>query len=135
MRKIITPLFFGGLFMFLVAGMSFMSVIDKKNMKESRNFVEVKILNPPTSCEDIPNKGFRAELEYKGKVFIKRINYKKCSEILNQQTLQMLSNEKKDYFIFLDDYKPYQFIFPFIFFGFGIFIIFKGASEKEKKKK
>lgn len=133
MRKIITPLFFGGLFMFLIAGMAFWATMNKKNIKEDGFIVEVKVLNPPSSCEDIPNKGLRMELEYRGKVFIKRVNQKQCAQILGRQTLQMLSDKEQDYFIFIDDYNPYDFIYPFLFFGFGIFCIFKGAQEKRKR--
>lgn len=135
MRKFLNSLSFGGLFVIVISLIGFWGTTSRKNIKEDGFIVEVKVLNPPSSCEDIPSKGLRLELEYKNKVFIEWINQKQCSEIMGQQTIQMLSNEKESEFHFFDDYKEIDYIYSAIILVFGIFVVFKGASEKEKKKK
>lgn len=135
MRNFLNSLSFGGLFVIIISFIGFWGTTSRKNIKEDGFIVEVKVLNPPSSCQDIPNKGFRLELEYKNKVFIEWVNQKQCSQILGQQSIQMLSNEKESEFHFLDDYKEIDYIYSAIIFVFGIFLIFKGAQEKRKTKR
>lgn len=136
MSKFLNPLsLVGGPIMIFISCMAFWSTTLKKNIINAKIIVDIEILNPPISCENITKKGLPLKLRYNNKIFIERINQKKCSQILGQTTLQMLSDKEGDYFIFEDDYQSYHFIYPLLFFGFGIFCIFKGAHEKKKKNK
>ena len=135
MKKFLNPLSFGGLLVIFISCMVLLGTLSKKRMTENGFIVNVNILHSPSVCENTPKKKMFLELEYKGYVFKKNINDKKCSVLTGKQSIRMLTNQKEDQFIFFDDYDPFDFFNSFLIFGFGIFIIFKGASEKEKKKK
>lgn len=98
---------------------------EKKVVNETNLIVEATIIESPKSCKNIGRRPPVSKIQYKGKIFIKKTGNKFCSQVVNKNKINMLSNEKGDILLFPNEYDSMQFVYGVILFGVSILITIK----------
>ncbi len=104
--------------------------LDKK-ITERNKTVNVKVID----CYETGKRNYFLKFEFNDKIFVKRTKEKYCKEINDTESIQLLTNQNHDRFIFADEYKTdNDFVYGFLLLGFAFVITFKGYRNLKSDK-
>tara|TARA_R110000744_G_C19321296_1_gene557669 strand:- start:1168 stop:1518 length:351 start_codon:yes stop_codon:yes gene_type:complete len=116
--------------MLIVAVVVIDNGLTKKKITEENRIVSAKVLESPTDCHDIGRRGGFYKLQFNGQVFVKRGNRIICESIVGKNEVDVLTNERMDKVVFLNEFEESNDFLSGILLGlFGIVIIYKGWKK------
>ncbi|MDF0708279.1 hypothetical protein [Flagellimonas okinawensis] len=95
----------GGIFMVLVSLLVIRNGVIKKKITEENRIVSAKVLETPLNCDNLGRRGGYYKLEFNGKVFVKNGNRLICEQVFGKESVDVLTNLKKDKIVFLNEYE------------------------------
>lgn len=118
--------------MLMISGVVINNGITKEQITRENKIITVEVIESPNTCKDYGRRAEYWKLKYNGTIFIKRVEKQFCQSIINKKKLKMLTNKKKDKFIFLNEYKDSNdFLFGCVLSFIALVIVFKGYSIKQ----
>ncbi|MEO9480080.1 MAG: hypothetical protein ABJO28_14360 [Maribacter dokdonensis] len=123
-------LIIGGLFMLIIAVIVLNNGVVKKRITEQNKIITAKVLETPKDCDNLGRRGGYYKLTYNGQVFVKKGNRLICETIIGKSDLEVLTNEKEDKIVFLNEYEESNDFWSGILLGIiGIVIAYKGWKK------
>lgn len=117
----------GGLSMVIIAIVIIHNGITKKKIIKENRIVTAKVLESPADCDYLGRRGGFYKLKYNGQIFVKKGNRIICESIIGKNEVHMLTNEKMDKLVFLNEYEESNDFLSGTLLGvFGIVIAYKG---------
>ncbi|MBO0320668.1 hypothetical protein J0X14_00045 [Muricauda sp. CAU 1633] len=95
----------GGLFMVLVSLLVIRNGVIKKKITEENRIVSAKVLETPLDCDDLGRRGGYYKLEFNGMVFVKNGNRLICEQVFGKESVDVLTNLKRNKIVFINEYK------------------------------
>lgn len=132
-KKLLDYIFLGGVILMVVV--SFIVIVKTYEMKaitESGVQVSAEIIEAPNSCENLGRRPPYSKIKFNEKVFIKKTGPKFCQFVLGKNSVTMLTNEKGDELIFLNEYDPMNFGYGVGIFFIALFSSYKYFATKKK---
>lgn len=95
----------GGLFMVLVSLVVIRNGLITKKMTEENRIVSAKVLETPLDCDNLGRRGGYYKLEFNGKIFVKNGNRLICEQVFGKESVDVLTNLKKDKIVFKNEFE------------------------------
>lgn len=73
--------------------------------------VVAKVIEAPSSCENLGRRPPYSKIEYNNKIFIKKTENQFCNLVSNKDSVRMLTNSMGDELLFPNEYDPLQFLY------------------------
>ena len=101
-----------------------------KEITERNEKVVVRVID----CYETGKKNYFLKFAFENNIVVKRTKAKYCRNLKNTNQTELLTNENRDRYIFIDEYETdNDFLFGFILSGVALIIIFKGYKSLKTK--
>lgn len=121
---------FGG-FILIISFIILYGTYEKMKITERGEIITVSIREAPKDCSKIDSNTGYCKLEYKGKVYTTRAGKKFCHLVSGKNEIDVLTNQSKDKFLFIDEYDSSQYANGIIMVFISLIIIYKGFKGKK----
>ncbi|UKM66598.1 hypothetical protein GSB9_03188 [Flavobacteriaceae bacterium GSB9] len=123
-------LIIGGLIILLVTLINLNHEFTIKRITEENKIVVAQVIDSPKDCDNLGRRGEYCKLEFNGQIFVKNLNRIFCELVVDKKEIKMLTNEKMDELIFLNEYEnSNDFVYGILLGLFSIVIIYKGLKK------
>ncbi|MFC4267685.1 hypothetical protein [Polaribacter marinivivus] len=111
---------------FLVLGISlilFWGTYEKMIVEKNQIKVYAKVIEAPEDCSSVTSRGGYCNLEYNGKIYVKKAGIKFCDLVSNKEQVLMLTNKNRNKLFFIGSYKEEDYIYSLLIFILSIIAI------------
>ncbi|GAA4276819.1 hypothetical protein GCM10022259_15430 [Aquimarina mytili] len=120
--------------MIIISIITIIKTYEKKIISEKGIEVVAEVITAPNTCDNYRRRPPYSKIKFNNKIFIKKIEKDYCHWVSQKKTVKMLTNEKKNTLIFVNEYDPNQFVFGVLLMIIGIVISVKKLYDMRKSK-
>jgi len=119
-------LIIGGLFMVTISLLLIWKEVEKKQITDGNRIVTATVIKTPADCNDLGSRGGYYTLKFNDIIFVKRGDKNICESIVGKKEVKVLTNEKMDEIVWIDEYEEIDIWSGFLLVFIGSVISFKG---------
>ncbi|TAI48493.1 hypothetical protein [Flagellimonas allohymeniacidonis] len=97
--------------MVVVSCVIIIKTLEKKSITDHGIEVLAKVVEAPSSCDDLGRRPPYSKIEYNNQIFIKKTGNQFCHLVSKKDSVKMLTNRKGDELLFPNEYNPAQFVY------------------------